>query len=57
MTKEDLLEMYEEMKSLFQKDKELTHIDISFHIQPVKSVKKIARISIKTFKENERRIN
>jgi hypothetical protein len=38
------------MKDVFQRDKELTHIDISINIQPVKNEKKTAKISIKTFK-------
>jgi hypothetical protein len=38
------------MKEVFKRDKEWTHIEILFHIQPVKTEKKIAKILIKTFK-------
>lgn len=53
MTIEDWNAIYSEMISLIKKDKELTHIDISFHIKPIKSDKKIALISIKTFKDKK----
>ena len=37
------------MAEVFQRDKDLTHIEITFHIQPVKTEKKVARINVKTF--------
>lgn len=46
---EDYKLIYEEMYRVFSRDKELTHIEIIFHIQPVKTEKKIARINVKTF--------
>ena len=51
MSCEDWIAIYEEMKAIFARDKELTHIDISFHIQKVKSEPKRAKINIKTFKD------
>jgi len=56
MTFDDFQRLYEEMMSLFAKDKELTHIEITFNIQPVIKEKKTARINVKTFK-NENRTN
>lgn len=43
-----------EMRQVFEKDKTLTHIELSFNIQPVKGEKKIARINIKTFKDERK---
>ena len=43
-----------EMRLVFEKDKTLTHIEVSFNIQPVKTEKKIARINIKTYKDEKR---
>lgn len=43
--------IYEQMVDVFKRDKELTHIQVTFHIQPVKSEKKTAKIDVKTFKE------
>ena len=43
MSYEDWTQIYEQMKAVFQRDKELTHIDISINIQPVKSEKKTAK--------------
>lgn len=54
MTESDLKAIYEQMKAIFARDKELTHIDISFHIQKVKSEPKRAKINIKTFKDEIR---
>ena len=51
MNSEDWIAIYEQMKAIFARDKELTHIDISFHIQKVKSEPKRAKINIKTFKD------
>jgi len=51
MSEKDLIAIYEQMKAVFARDKELTHIDISFHIQKVKQEPKRARINIKTFKD------
>lgn len=51
MSEQDLKEIYWQMKAIFARDKELTHIDISFHIQKVKSEPKRAKINIKTFKD------
>jgi len=56
MTFDDFQRIYEEMISLFAKDKELTHIEITFNISPVITEKKVARINVKTYK-NENRIN
>jgi hypothetical protein len=47
--------IYEQMVALFQKDKELTHIEVIFKIQPVKTEKKIARITIKTFHDEHKK--
>ena len=54
MSYEDWIAIYEQMKAIFARDKELTHIDISFHIQKVKSEPKRAKINIKTFKDENR---
>lgn len=51
MSEQDLKAIYWQMKAIFARDKELTHIDISFHIQKVKSEPKRAKINIKTFKD------
>jgi hypothetical protein len=53
---DDFKLIYEEMYQVFSRDKELTHIEIEFHIKPVVTEKKIARIKVKTFKdENKKR--
>jgi hypothetical protein len=56
---EDFKLIYEEMYNVFQRDKELTHIEVIFHIKPVVSEKKVAKINIKTFKDErvQNRIN
>ena len=56
---EDFKLIYEEMYNVFQRDKELTHIEVIFHIKPVMSEKKVAKINIKTFKDErvQNRIN
>tara|TARA_R110000822_G_scaffold98680_1_gene223155 strand:+ start:24 stop:179 length:156 start_codon:yes stop_codon:yes gene_type:complete len=51
MTFEEYKLIYEEMSELFKKDKTLTHIEVSFNIQKIKTEKKIARINVKTFKD------
>jgi len=51
MSEKDLFAIYEQMKAVFARDKELTHIDVCFHIQKVKSEQKRAKINIKTFKD------
>ena len=53
MTYDDFKEIYSQMVEVFQRDKELTHIEIMFEIQPVKIEKKIARINVKTFKDGK----
>lgn len=42
-----------EMREVFKRDKTLTHIEISFNIQPVTTEKKISRINIKTYKDEK----
>jgi hypothetical protein len=48
---EDFKMIYEEMLNLYQRDKELTHIEITFNIKPIKTEKKTAIINIKTYKD------
>ena len=55
MNCDDFKEIYNQMVAVFQRDKELTHIEITFHIQPVKTEKKVAKINIKTFKDGNQR--
>ena len=43
--------IYEQMQEVFKRDRELTHIEITFHIQQVKSERKTAKIAVKTFKD------
>lgn len=43
-----------EMNDIIEKDNTLTHIEICFNIQPIIKEKKIARINIKTFKNENR---
>lgn len=45
----------QEMRLVFERDKTLTHIEISFNIQPVTTEKKIARINIKTYKDGNKK--
>jgi hypothetical protein len=49
---EDYKLIYEQMVEVFQRDKDLTHIEITFHIQQVKTEKKVARINVKTFHDD-----
>jgi hypothetical protein len=51
---EDFKAIYEEMLNLYQRDKELTHIEITFNIKPVKTEKKVAKINVKTYKDDRR---
>jgi hypothetical protein len=57
MTIDDFKVIYDQMLEVFQRDKELTHIEIVFHIQQVKTEKKTAKINIKTFKDGNTRHN
>jgi hypothetical protein len=52
MTYEDFAKIYSEMVELYRKDKELTHINMRFNIQSVKSEVKEAIINIKTFNDD-----
>ena len=52
---EDYKMIYEQMVAVFQRDKDLTHIDISFHIQQVKTEKKVAKINVKTFHDEHKK--
>ena len=56
MESKDWAEIYAEMRSVFERDKELTHIEVTFNIKPVESEKKVAKINVKTFRD-ENRIN
>jgi hypothetical protein len=56
MRVEDWIEIYSEMRKVFERDKELTHIEITFNIKPVESEKKVAKINVKTYRD-ENRIN
>lgn len=51
MNYEQWIQIYEQMKKVLLMDETLTHIDLSFHIKPVTTEQKRARISIRTFKE------
>jgi len=53
MNFEDYKLIYEQMVEVFKRDKELTHIEVTFHIQPVQTEKKVAKINIKTFKDGK----
>ena len=57
MDSKDWAEIYNEMRSVFERDKELTHIQVTFHIKPVVSEKKVAKIDIKTFRDENRTSN
>jgi len=57
MYNDDFQKLYEEMISLVTKDPEITQIDVTFLIKPVTTQKKIARINIKTFKDENRTNN
>jgi hypothetical protein len=52
---EDFKLIYEEMYKVFSRDKELTHIEVTFHIKPVQTEKKVARINVKTFRDDIRK--
>ena len=51
----DWIEIYTEMRNVFERDKELTHIQITFNIKPVQTEKKTAIINIKTFNDGNKR--
>lgn len=53
----DWIEIYTEMRKVFERDKELTHIQITFNIKPVQTEKKTAIINIKTFNDGNKRHN
>jgi len=55
MNCDDFKEIYNQMVAVFQRDKELTHIEITFHIQPIKTEKKAAKINIKTFHDEHKK--
>lgn len=55
MRVEDWIEIYSEMRKVFERDKELTHIEIIFNIKPVEREKKTAIINIKTYNERNNR--
>jgi len=52
---EDWIEIYTEMRRIFERDKELTHIEVTFNIKPVEREKKTAIINIKTYNERNNR--
>ena len=54
MDSKDWADIYAEMRSVFERDKELTHIELTFNIKPVVSEKKVAKINIKTYKDDNR---
>ena len=54
MRVEDWIEIYSEMRKVFERDKELTHIEITFNIKPVESEKKVAKINVKTYRDENR---
>lgn len=55
MRVEDWIEIYTEMRRIFERDKELTHIEITFNIKPVQTEKKTAIINIKTYNDGNTR--
>jgi len=54
MDSKDWAKIYAEMRSVFERDKELTHIELTFNIKPVVSEKKVAKINIITYKDDNR---
>ena len=54
MDSKDWAEIYAEMRSVFERDRELTHIEVIFNIKPVESEKKVAKINVKTYKDDNR---
>ncbi len=54
MNYEQWIQIYEQMKEVLLRDETLTHIEVSFNIQPVTTEKKIARINIQTYKDEKR---
>jgi hypothetical protein len=55
MRVEDWIKIYEEMRNVFERDKEITHIEVTFNIKPVEREKKTAIIYIKTFNDGNTR--
>jgi len=55
MNYEQWIQIYEQMKEVLLRDETLTHIEVSFNIQPVTTEKKIARINIKTYKDGNKK--
>jgi hypothetical protein len=55
MRVEDWIEIYSEMRKVFERDKEITHIEVTFNIKPVEREKKTAIIYIKTFNDGNTR--
>lgn len=51
MKYEEFKMIYDEMIRLYKNDTELTHIQVTFHIQKVKTERKDALIKVKTFKD------
>lgn len=51
MTYEQFQEIYNQMMEVYQRDKELTHIEVVFNIKPVQMEKKTAIINIKTYND------
>jgi len=51
MKYEEFKLIYDEMQRVFKRDKELTHIEVTFHIQKIKSERKTAKIEVKTFND------
>jgi hypothetical protein len=57
MTYEQFIEIYNEMITVSNKDKTLTHIDVCFQIRKVDIEPKRARINIKTFNDEAKTRN
>jgi hypothetical protein len=55
MNFDDFKLIYEEMHRVFSRDKELTHIEINFYIRPIITEKKIAKINVKTFRDDKQK--
>jgi hypothetical protein len=55
MNYEQWIQIYEQMKEVLLRDQTLTHIDLSFHIKPVTTEPKRAKINIKTFKDEHKK--
>jgi hypothetical protein len=57
MTYEQFIEIYNEMITVSNKDKTLTHIDVCFQVRPIKRAPNRARINIKTFNDEIKKSN